>query len=106
MLFLLLVQGPLLFQHSKYSSDIISYIGHITENKWTTLKDFYDFTLPRNKDDICKQINESGISNIFTDKKSRTIENCFNKKYSNYINIDSDNFNSEELKVFNLKDER
>lgn len=79
-------------------------IGHINENKWVALKDFYDFTLPKNKDDICKQINESGITNIFTDKKSRGMETCFNNKDSNYVNLYSDRFNSKELKVFNIKD--
>ena len=62
---------------SRYGFPHSANIGHITKNKWTTLKDFYDFKLPKNKDDICKQINESGISIIFTDNKSRNIEECF-----------------------------
>ena len=49
-------------------------IVHITNNKWTTLKDFYNFKILNNKDDICKQINESGISIIFTYNKSRNIK--------------------------------
>ena len=88
---------------SRYGFPHAANIGHIIENKWSNLKDFYDLTLPKNKYDICKEINDSGISNIFTDKKSREIETCFNNKDSNYTNLDSDKFNSKELKVFNIK---
>ena len=91
---------------SRYGFPHAANIGHITENKWTNLKKFYDFELPKNKDDICKKINDSGISIIFTDKKSGSIENCFNNKDSNYIGLDSNKFNSKELKAFSIKDKK
>ena len=90
---------------SRYGFPHAANIGHISSNKWKNLNDFYDFKLPKNKDDICKQLNESGISIIFTDNASRNIDECFNNRDSNYINLNSYEFISKEIKVFNKKDE-
>ena len=59
-------------------------IKHISNDYWKDLKREYKLFIPKDKEKLCKMINNSDIKIVFTDKNSNIFNECLLDKNSRY----------------------